>query len=174
MGRELDIMARILRSLYLAPLLCRALMAQSESPPSDASLTVQGDIPRPVILTKADMAKMPRSSLTLDGHGTPVIYEGVLLYEILKRAGAPLDKELSGKALASYVLAEARDGYQVVYTLAELDPAFTGNKILVADTVNSQPLPQRLAPFHLVVPNEKKAARSVRMLERLTVVRLRK
>ncbi|MBI2681358.1 MAG: hypothetical protein HYX25_10195 [Candidatus Solibacter usitatus] len=32
----------------------------------------------------------------------------------------------------AYVLASAKDGYQVVYTLTEIDPAFTGSLILRA------------------------------------------
>jgi hypothetical protein len=72
------------------------------------------------------------------------------------------------------VLAEARDGYQVVYTLTELDPAFTSNKIIIADTADGKPLSETQGPFRLVVPQEKKPARSIRMLEKITVVRLRK
>jgi DMSO/TMAO reductase YedYZ molybdopterin-dependent catalytic subunit len=140
----------------------------------DAKLTIAGDVTSPLTLTKPDLAKMPRTSVTVDSEGSATTYEGVLLYDILKQAGAPLDKQLMGKALASYVLAEARDGYQVVYTLTELDPSFTSNKIIVADTVNGKPLFQYQGPFRLVVPNEKKGARSIRMLEKITVVRLRK
>ncbi len=138
------------------------------------TLTVGGDIPKPVTLTKEDLAKMPRTSVTWSEHGTPVSYEGVLLYEVLKAAGAPLDKQLSGKALASYVVAEAKDGYQVVFTLTDFDPAFTDNKILLADTADGQPLPPNQAPFRVVAPQEKKGARSIRMLEKIIIVRLRK
>jgi len=152
------------------------LLAPLYGQDADAKLTIAGDITNPLTLTKADLAKMPRTSVTVPGEGTDetTTYEGVLLYDILKEAGAPLGKQLMGKALASYVLAEARDGYQVVYTLAELDPSFTGNKIIVADTINGKPLFQYQGPLRLVVPGEKKAARSIRMLEKITVVRLRK
>ena len=138
------------------------------------SLTIMGDVVTPLTLSKDDLAKFPRTSVTMNDEGASALYEGVLLYDVLKKAGAPLDKQLMRKALASYVLAEARDGYQVVYTLTELDPSFTDNKIIVADTVNGKPLFQYQGPFRLVVPNEKKGARSIRMLEKITVVRLRK
>jgi DMSO/TMAO reductase YedYZ molybdopterin-dependent catalytic subunit len=141
-------------------------------------LAISGDVTNPLSLTKADLAKMPRTSVTVKAEGSEegadTTYEGVLLYDILKQAGAPLGKQLMGKALASYVLAEAHDGYQVVYTLTELDPSFTGNKIIVADTINGKPLFQYQGPFRLVVPGEKKAARSIRMVEKISVVRLRK
>jgi DMSO/TMAO reductase YedYZ molybdopterin-dependent catalytic subunit len=138
------------------------------------TLTIAGDVTNPLTLTKADLAKMPRTSVTLNVEGTESTYEGVLLYDILMKAGAPVGKQLMGKSLASCVLAEARDGYQVVYTLTELDPSFTDNKIIVADTINGKPLFQYQGPFRLVVPGEKKGARSIRMLEKISVVRLRK
>src|SRR5450755_5009954 len=86
------------------------------------SLTIGGDVTTPLTLTKDDLAKLPRTTVTMNDEGSSTVYEGVLLYDVLKKAGAPLDKQLMGKALASYVLAEARDGYQVVYALAEIDP----------------------------------------------------
>ena len=50
-------------------------------------------------------------------------YEGVWLHEVLKRAGAPQgDSDLRGKALAGYVLAEAQDGCQVVFSLGRVRP----------------------------------------------------
>jgi len=138
------------------------------------NLTIAGDVAKPLTLTKADLASMPRTSATFNDEGTETKYEGVLLYDILKQAGAPLDKQLMGKALATYILAEARDGYQVVYALADIDPNFGANKILVADAVNGKPLFDYQGPFRLVVPGDKKGARSIRMLEKISVVRLRK
>jgi DMSO/TMAO reductase YedYZ molybdopterin-dependent catalytic subunit len=156
--------------------LALALLAPLYGQDADAKLTIAGDVTNPLTLTKADLAKMPRTSVTVkaEGNDEETTYEGVLLYEILKQAGAPLGKQLMGKALASYVLAEAHDGYEVVYALAEFDPSFTDNKIIVADTVNGKPLFQYQGPFRIVMPQEKKGARSIRMLEKITVVRLRK
>lgn len=158
--------------------LALAFLAPLYAQDVEAKLTISGDVTHPLTLTKADLAKMPRTTVTVknegNGEGTETTYEGVLLYDILKQAGAPLDKQLMGKGLASYVLAEARDGYQVVYTLTEIDPSFTDNKIIVADTINGKPLFPYQGPLRIVVPGEKKGARSLRMLEKITVVRLRK
>jgi hypothetical protein len=52
---------------------------------------------------------------------------------ILKNAGVTLAEELKGINLKKYLLAEASDGYQVVFSLAEVDPAFTGCKIILAN-----------------------------------------
>jgi hypothetical protein len=64
---------------------------------------------------------MPRTTVTISQEARLIKLEGVLVGEIPKRAGAPLGRELSGKALATYVLAKAKDGYQVVLSLPELD-----------------------------------------------------
>ena len=140
-----------------------------------ATLTVSGDIPSRLTLKAEDLAKMPRETVSIpDQDGTKVEYEGVPLREILKRAGAPLGGQLRGKALASYVLAKAHDGYQVVFALGEVDAAFANEQILVADKRDGKPLFGYQGPFRLVCPNDKAGARSVRMLETLELVRLQK
>jgi len=103
-----------------------------------------------------------------------LVCEGVLVGEILKRAGVPLGTELRGNAIASYVVASATDGYQVVFSLAELDPGFTSNDIIVADTLDGKPLFAYQGPLRIVAPKDSRAARSIRMLQRLEVVRLKK
>ncbi|MFL6450609.1 MAG: molybdopterin-dependent oxidoreductase [Bryobacteraceae bacterium] len=115
---------------------------------------------------------MPRAEATVNDHGKSVRYEGVPVSEILKKAGAPMGDDLHGKALASYVLAEGRDGYQVLYSMAELDPALTQAKVLLADRMDGKPLPDSVGPFRLIAPEDKKLPRSVRMLEKLELVRL--
>ena len=118
---------------------------------------------------------MPRETVTIpEQDGTKVAYEGVRLHDILKKAGAPVDKELRGKALASYVVAKARDGYEVVFTLAEMASEFANEPILVADKRDGKPLFGYQGPFRLVCPNDKAGARSVRMLEIIEFVRLSK
>src|SRR5262249_49327032 len=147
--------------------------AQSPQPQSGpAVFTVTGDIPSPLLLNAEDLAKMPREKVSIsEEDGANVQYEGVLLREVLARAGAPLGKELRGKALATYVLAKAHDGYQVVFAIAEVDPSFANEKILVADKRDGKALFGYQGPFRLVCPNDKAGVRSIRMLDTLEVVR---
>src|SRR5215831_2125374 len=167
----------LLRTISAGTLLCAALLQaqaqQQQTGPS--SFTVGGDLSSPLTLKAEDLAKMPRETVTVpDQDGTNIQYEGVTLREVLKRAGAPLGKELRGKALASYILAKAKDGYQVVFTLAEVDSEFANEQILIADKRDGKPLFGYQGPFRLVVANDKAGARSVRMLEALEFVRLQK
>ena len=160
----------------LAPIWTRFLFAQSPQPKSaSATLKVCGDIPAPLTLRAEDLAMMQRDSVPIpDQDGTEVEYEGVPLRDILIRAGVPMGSQLRGKALASYVLARAHDGYEVLFALGELDAALGDATILVADKRDGKPLFGYQGPFRLVCPDDNAGARSVRMLETLEAVRLQK
>ncbi len=156
--------------LILGILAAGLLPAQDVQP----SIQVTGAVKQALTLSADDLAKMPRASVRTTNNGMETVYDGVWLHEVLKAAGVPQGSELRGKALASYVLAEAQDGYQVVFSLGELDPAFIDNEILLADTANGKPLFGAQGRFRLVVPKDKPGARSVRMLTKLEVVQVRK
>src|SRR5262249_40436079 len=94
---------------------------------TQATLTVGGHVAHPSSAPPADIKAMPRTTVTVSEEGRDVKYEGVLVGELLKRAEAPVGRDLTGQAVASYVLCKAKDGYQVVFSLPELDPAFTSN-----------------------------------------------
>jgi len=112
-------------------------------------------------------------------------YEGVALEEILhkrgtiactesefcKLAGMSQGEALRDPAMTTYVLAEAADGYRVVFSLAELDSGIIDSEVIVADTMDGAPLGDKLGPFRLVAPHEKRPARWVRMLKSVAVVR---
>jgi DMSO/TMAO reductase YedYZ molybdopterin-dependent catalytic subunit len=159
------------RRLLVSGVLAAAiLLAQDEQP----SVQVTGAVKQALTLSADDLAKMPRASVRTTNNGMETVYQGVWLHEVLKRAGVPEGSELRGKALSSYVLAQAQDGYQVLFSLGELDPAFIDNEILLADTANGKPLFGAQGRFRLVVTKDRPGARSVRMLTKLEVVQLRK
>jgi hypothetical protein len=162
-------------SLLVLTAACSGLISAQEQPAPAATLTISGDLPRPLTLRDDDLAKMSRQTVSVtDSDGSKVEYEGVLLRDILKQAGAPFGKDLRGKALASYVLAKAKDGYAVVFTLGELDAAFGNEPVLIADKRDGKLLFGYQGPLRLVCPNDKAGARSVRMLETLEFVKLQK
>jgi DMSO/TMAO reductase YedYZ molybdopterin-dependent catalytic subunit len=159
------------RRMWLGLLTAWVTISAQEPAPT---VRVGGAVKQPLALSAEGLAKMPRASVTTVSNGMQTVYEGVWVHEVLKRAGVPQGEALRGKALASYVLAEAQDGYQVVFSLGELDPAFMDNQVLVGDTANGKPLFGAQGRFRLVVPKDKHGARSVRMLTRLEVVAVRK
>jgi DMSO/TMAO reductase YedYZ molybdopterin-dependent catalytic subunit len=159
------------RRVLLTVLTVGVLAVAQEAP---ATIQVTGAVKQPLTLTADDLAKMPRATVKTSNNGLETVYEGVWLYEVLKRAGAPLGGELRGKALTDYLFVEAKDGYQVVFSLAEVDPAFTDSEMLLADKADGKPLVGSQGPFRLVVAKDKPGARSVRMLTKIDVVQVRK
>lgn len=138
------------------------------------SIAVTGAVSQPLTLTAADLAAMPRATATLNSNGVATAYEGVWIADVLKRAGVPFGAGMRGAALAGYVVASASDGYQVVFSLGELDPELSDAQYLLADKANGRPLSGQNGAFRLVIPKDKHGARSIRMLTTLNMVQLRK
>ena len=137
----------------------RYACAQAE----EALLRVEGEVGRPLTLSHAAFAQLPRTVVQVrDRDGTDSAYAGVLLRDILVLAGVPLGEQLRGDRLAMYVVVEALDKYLVIFALPELDAAFTDRVVLLADRRDDQPLPAAEGPLRLVIPDEKRHARWVR------------
>lgn len=157
-------------------LLFLALQAAAPVAPSPTAAVVRigGAVSQPLALSLQDLAAMPRTKVKAQEHGNSVTYEGVPLTAILQKAGVALGKQMHGKTLASYVLVTAHDGYRVLFALPELDPDFTdaAQQIILADTIDGKPLPEKQGPVRIVVPQEKRAARWIRMVETIEVVTL--
>lgn len=139
----------------------------------NVAVQVTGAVKQPLTLSADELAKMPRASVKITSDGIETAYEGVWVHEVLKRAGVPQGSALRRKAIAGCVVAQVQDGYQVVFSLAELDPAFIDTQIILADTANGKSLFGAQGRFRLI-PKDKPGARSVRMLTALEVVQLRK
>ncbi len=106
--------------------------------------------------------------------GQTSVYEGVLVGDLLARAGAPVGPGMRGTDITAYVVATAADGYTVVFSLTELNPHFTDSNIIVADTVDGGPLPDGQGPLRLIAPKDKHGTRWARQLQRLEVVSVKK
>ena len=160
--------------LALLPAFSLLVLASFWLPPpasaEDAALRVNGAVAKQLSLSAADLAAMPHQSIKVtDDKGTTALYEGTPVLEILKRAGAPLGKELRGRNMAMCVLAVGSDGYEAVFALPEIDPGFSDQVILVADRRDGQRLNSIEGPLRLVVPRELRHARWVRNLTTLKV-----
>jgi DMSO/TMAO reductase YedYZ molybdopterin-dependent catalytic subunit len=167
--RHLRLIFTAIATLFFSAALLAAQAVQ------ELKIVVAGDVPTPLTLSAADLAAMPHQQADVtEQDGTKTVYDGVPLQEILKKAGIPFGRGMRGKALAGYVLAEAKDGYEVVFSLGELDADLGGTQAIVADKRDGKALFPYQGPARLVLPADKEGARSVRMLEKLEVVELRK
>jgi DMSO/TMAO reductase YedYZ molybdopterin-dependent catalytic subunit len=134
------------------------------------TLSVSGEVEKPLQLTLSDLSKMPRRSVkTKNPDGKDVTYDGVELREILSRAGVRFGEEMRGKAVANYVLIQAADKYEAVFALPELDPAFSDRLILLADSADGKPLADSNGPLQIIVPDEKRHARWVRQVTAIVI-----
>lgn len=151
---------------FLVSLLSLPLSAQ---PFTDGIIRV-GGIVRPVALSVDDLKKFAVAKLkTKDRDGREHLFEGTLLSTLLDSVGAPLGSQLKGKNLAGYVVIKAADGYQVIFSLAEIDPEFNGNPVLLAISSDDRPLSPDDGPFRIVAPGDKKRARWVRQVTAIEV-----
>ncbi|MEJ5106008.1 molybdopterin-dependent oxidoreductase [Chryseobacterium sp. MYb328] len=142
---------------------------------SGFKLKVSGEIPAPLELSLADLSKMPRKEASLkDKDGSVHIYSGVAVQDILAKAGAPSGKELHGENISKYVLAKCADGYQVLFSLAELDASIADKNVIVADTIDGKPLAESKGPLRIVAEGEKKPARSSYQLQSLVIGQIKK
>jgi hypothetical protein len=152
------------RLLPLALLLLSTSLAAEDHPPTppvrEQRITVSADT----------LAGLPRVKAEAKEHDNPTAtYEGVLLGSILERAGVPRGEKLRGKALRTIVVITATDGYEVVFTLPDTDPAFTDRLIVLADTKDGKPLPEKEGPFRIVAPSEKRPARWIRNVRTIAI-----
>jgi DMSO/TMAO reductase YedYZ molybdopterin-dependent catalytic subunit len=153
---------------------CPRVLAQASA--ARAQLNIGGDVQTRLSVTREDLLHMPRKTLKVTNphENKEETYEGVLLAELLKRAGVPQGAQLRGAAMATYVQADAADGYRVIFSLAELDTDFQDSDVIVADTMNGAPLDDKAGPFRLIVPHDKRPARWIKTVQSLTVVRISK
>jgi DMSO/TMAO reductase YedYZ molybdopterin-dependent catalytic subunit len=117
-----------------------------------------------VTLDPTAVSGLPRVTLSAtDEGGHTDTYGGVSLRDLLTKLGAPAGAPVRGKAMTSYVLIGAADGYHVLFTLPELDPSYTDHVVLIADTKDGAPIAaDGGGPYRLVVPFEKRQARWVK------------
>ncbi len=132
-----------------------------------ARLTLRGLDGREHVVTPAELSRFARVDTTVTAHQVTGRYSGVALADLLTLVHAPRGDSLRGRALAVYLMVQGADGYRVVLSLADFDPGYTDRIAILADAKDGAPLPAAEAPFHLIVPGEKRPARWVRQVVRI-------
>lgn len=134
---------------------------------SAQNVSIEGDVEKPSKLSLTDLEKLPAVEVKgKDKDGKEHVFKGATLYNVIQSAGIPA----ANKSFASYVHITAADNYKAIFTVAELDPAFTSQEIILATSVDGKPLPQGEGPFRIIAPNDKKHARWVREVMSIRVV----
>ncbi len=146
-------------------------LSNAQATVNQASVKISGEVKASLELNLDSLNKFKQTVvMRKDKDGKDHTYTGVILSDILQKAGVPSGKDLRGKNLTKYVLIGASDGYEVVFALAELDKDFTDRVIILADTVDGKPLPAGEGPFRIIVQDEKKPARCIKMITGIKIL----
>jgi hypothetical protein len=121
------------------------------------------------VFSMITLQSLPQQTITaVDGHtGKTVTFTGPLVADVLSKAGLPSSTEAHDRILHSMVRAQGTDGYYVIYSLAELEPAFSSGKVIIALQADGKPVESGL---QLVNPLDVKPARWVHGLKTLLIV----
>lgn len=107
---------------------------------------------------------LPTVEAVLTAHGISQKCSGPSLSSVLDRLGYPKGNQLRGAALETGVIVRGRDGYAVLFSLGELDEALGASVVVLATQCEGKAISETDGPYRLVVPNELRAARSVRQV----------
>ncbi|MGE5413803.1 MAG: hypothetical protein ACM3NW_06475 [Syntrophomonadaceae bacterium] len=126
-----------------------ALAAAAEQPAP--VLRVPGAADRPIAPATL-LGKSSRDVRLEDTQGNVTVYHGVPLLEVLEQNGLDL-KTMAGerKTAAQVVLASARDGYTVVFSIGELRANRANPRVFLVAETSAGPLPDNEGPVRLIV-----------------------
>ncbi len=148
----------------LKPVIKTQKMAKLHSP----SLLVSGAVKKS--LTISDLSSYTHKEILtkqvgegMGFHGLKWV-EGVPLVDILKKAGAEMD-------LSTVFLISAPDGYRSSVSFGELFLNPGGDRMLMADVVNHNPL-DKDGKFFFIPPDDLAADRDVKAVEKIEVINL--
>ena len=162
--------------LALLALCCCAGLAAQATSPTTTTITVAGNVAQSLSLTVADLKRYPAHEVDyVPGRGTehksgsePARrYTGCLLRDVLS-AAKPVENK-PRELRKSYVVATASDGYEVVFSWAELFVSPLGDNVFVVYERDGAPLPDDEGRIALIVVSDVRPVRHVKWLKALTL-----
>jgi len=136
------------RFILVVDLLAAAALGSAQAPPV---VRVPGAADRP-LTPESLLGRDSRDVRVEDANGGVTIYHGMPLLAVLEQSGLDL-KTMAGqrKTAAEVVLASARDGYTVVFSVGELQMNRANPKVFLVAESGSGPLPDNEGPVRLIV-----------------------
>ncbi len=150
------------RGISIAALFLAAGLLAAAEPPV---LRVPGAPDRPIAPASL-LGRDSRDVRLEDTDGNVKVYHGVALLDVLEKGGLDL-RTMAGqrKAAGEVVLAAARDGYTVVFSVGELWTNRSNPKVFLVAETSAGPLPENEGPVRLIVYGD--VARSAYALARI-------
>jgi DMSO/TMAO reductase YedYZ molybdopterin-dependent catalytic subunit len=145
-------------------ILLTQLFLFGQEPPT--TISVRGDIQSPLQFSVQELkakfgGQMQDIQFTAGMDKSVKVGTGIPLLSVVQAAVLSTDKEIKHHNLKFVVVAEAYDGYRVVFSLAELLPQGGNTQAWLIWNVDGKPLAGKEAPFRLVVPTDKDADRYI-------------
>lgn len=119
---------------------------------------------QPVPIGPDLLAGLPVVGAEATVHGEKLSCTGPRLRDLAGRLGLPQGAKLGGPMLANGLLFRARDGYAVLFSLAELDETLGNSPAILATQCGGKPLDEKSGPYRLLVPGEQRPARAMRQV----------
>ncbi len=128
------------------------------------ALLLHGDLDRPGELTVEQLRRLPghRAQVTFDCRTNGPqrhVFEGPKLWDVLRAAGSRTDLANRKARLRHLLTVTGADGHVALLSWAEIDPEFSGQRILLATSIDGVPLDEVGA--QLVVPGDSCGARYI-------------
>jgi len=138
------------------------------APSTELQITVDG---KTSALTVAELAGMPQKTVKVHNEHTKKdeAYTGVLLSDILAKAGFAVGPSTHRKMLRSYLIAEGTDKYWVLYSITEIEGSEHDGDVIVATGVDGGSLGDD-GQLKLVASADRKPQRWVRNLSAIRLV----
>jgi len=134
------------------------------------NIIISGDNNQSRILKIAEIKNMPHVEVSRkDRDQRNHRYSGVLLSELLFRSGLAFADSTRKENLTKYIVIEAIDGYEVMFSLAEIDPEVSNQLIILADSMDGEELPSNDGAVRVIVPNDKKPARCIKQVTAIKI-----
>jgi hypothetical protein len=144
------------------------------------SVEVAGALPKTGKLALKDLEAMKPEKAAWTNHGTAHEVEGVSLARILAAFGfdkGPMGKDIPAPdkrpGYKKVVRVTAKDGFQAIFSCAELAEDMGPTRALLAWKLDGKPLPADQAPFRLIVLTDKEPSRSPYAVQKIEVIDLR-
>jgi precorrin-4 methylase len=151
-------------TIFLAALMLSPCVLLGDEKKTTVTVTNQSE--DPIELSAEKLAKLPRAEVRVGNR----VYSGVPISELLAAAGVIWEGHCS-PLLTCYVIVEAADGYQVLFSVSEIDPNQRHKISILADRCDGRPLPKGEGPYETVEEDAKQHGRMVRHADKVTLVR---
>ena len=172
-------MNALARSVVAAACLLAGCAGTKASSSPSSRLRVDGDVTART-LSVEDVESLGLKDVECSRKGETADFQAVPLEAVLRCVGVepgemnaakPVEKRPGWKLT---VVATATDGFQAVFSVAEVFHDMGRTEAYVATREKGHRLDDSTGPFRLIVPTDGEGSRSVRNLERLTIIDLRK